>query len=223
MGPAPARCGCGACAAAPSPPADGTYTVADAPRSEIFAYTDAAGVPARTISSAFRSSSSTRAWNAGSGWAPVSLRPFTKKEGVPEAPRDWTSFWSRSRRALYLPEAMASFTFAGSRPASLAAWRIAASSREAAAKSASCIAQNFASPPCARASSVASAAGVARAWNGSGLCLKTNRTLPRYCSSSALSVGATRLQNGHSKSDDSTIVTSASAGPFTGESSRGTR
>ncbi len=163
------------------------------------------------------------AWNAGKGCAPVSLRPFTKNDGVPLAPTAWTTFWSRSIRALWRADPSASFIFAASRPASFAAWRMAGSSSVAAPKSASCIAQNFASPPCARASSVAIAAGSARAWNGSGLCLKTKRTLPRYASSTCFSVGPTRLQKGHSKSEDSTIVTRASAGPFTGESSTGTR
>jgi hypothetical protein len=38
--------------------------------------------------------------------------------------------------------------------------------------------QNLAGPPWARASSVAMAAGIAFAWNGSGLCLKAKRTFP---------------------------------------------
>ena len=123
-----------------------------------------------------------------------------------------------------LPEAIASFTFATSRPSSCAARSmLASSSAGASSKSLSCIAQNFASPPCARASSAAIAAGSARAWNGSGFWRNEKRSLPGNASSSCFKVGPTRLQNGHSKSDDSTIVTSASAGPRSGVSSTGTR
>ena len=85
------------------------------------------------------------------------------------------------------------------------------------------MAQKPASPFCSRAASAASAEGSAREWKGSGLCLKAQRSLPGKASSSCLSVGPTRLQKGHSKSLDSTMVTSALAGPRVGESSSGTR
>ena len=87
------------------------------------------------------------------------------------------------------------------------------------ANSLSCISQNF---PCAWAATAASAASGASAWKGSGLCRKITRTLFPYSFSIWWSVGTTRLQNGHWKSENSTTVTFASAGPFAAPSS-GTR
>ena len=86
----------------------------------------------------------------------------------------------------------------------------------------SCIAQNLASPPCARASSATIAAGIACGWKLSGWCFQAMRTLPGNASWTAWRLGSTRLQNGHWKSETTTIVTSASAGPRRGVSSTGT-
>ena len=79
----------------------------------------------------------------------------------------------------------------------------------------SCISQNL---PCAWAASEASAASGAFLWNGSGLCLKMTRTLPAYSgvSKTCFSVGLTRPQKGHSKSEYSTMVTSAFSAPLRG-------
>ena len=74
-----------------------------------------------------------------------------------------------------------------------------------------------------RASSTAIAAGSALAWPGSGWCFQPKRTLPGKASAMAWSVGSTRLQKGHWKSEATTIVTRASAGPRSGVSSTGTR
>jgi len=89
-------------------------------------------------------------------------------------------------------------------------------------QSRSCAAQKPFSPFCARASRASSAAGSARGWNGSGLSFQTTRTLSPYVFEISSSVGMTLLQNGHWKSDHSTIVTSAVAGPLDGESPTGT-
>src|SRR5688572_27717773 len=57
------------------------------------------------------------------------------------------------------------------------------------------------------------AAPIALAWNGSGWFIHTSATsLPYFCSR-PLTVGSDRLQNGHSKSLNSTMVTLALAGP----------
>ena len=58
----------------------------------------------------------------------------------------------------------------------------------------------------------ASAAGVALLWNGSGSCLNATRTSLPYSFMTCLTVGSTRPQNGHWKSENSTIVTLASFG-----------
>src|SRR4051812_24563789 len=63
----------------------------------------------------------------------------------------------------------------------------------------------------------ASAAGRAFWWKGRGWFLKATQILPLYCSSIALSVGTARLQNGHWKSENATMVTGAFLGPITGE------
>src|SRR5215831_19255746 len=63
----------------------------------------------------------------------------------------------------------------------------------------------------------ASAAGIAFWWNGSGWFFHTMRTSFGYVSSTCLNVGSTRPQNGHWKSDHSTIVTLAFFAPRTGE------
>src|SRR5205823_12189763 len=83
------------------------------------------------------------------------------------------------------------------------------------AKSFSCMAQNL-SLPCSYAAIAASAAGIALGWNDSGWFFQAIRTLPLYSSSICLSVGSTRPQNGHWKSDHSTMVTGAFFGPRTG-------
>ncbi len=50
----------------------------------------------------------------------------------------------------------------------------------------------------------------------SGRCFQTIRTLSPYVSSICLRVGPTLAQYGHWKSENSTIVTGASAGPLAG-------
>ena len=55
----------------------------------------------------------------------------------------------------------------------------------------------------------ASAAPCALLWNGSGKLRNEMRTLPSYFSSICLIVGTTREQNGHWKSENSTICTGA--------------
>src|SRR6188472_2446201 len=73
--------------------------------------------------------------------------------------------------------------------------------------------------PCSLAARPASAAPLALLWKGSGWLRKTIFTLSPYASSICLRVGTTREQNGHWKSDQSTIVTFAPAlPPLAGES-----
>ena len=62
----------------------------------------------------------------------------------------------------------------------------------------------------------ASAAGIALGWKESGWFFQATRILPLYSSRSCCSVGSTRPQNGHWKSDHSTMVTGAFLGPRTG-------
>src|SRR3954466_5540304 len=62
----------------------------------------------------------------------------------------------------------------------------------------------------------ASAAGIAFGWKLKGLFFHAILTLPLYSSMICLSVGSTRLQNGHWKSENSTMVTGAVFGPRTG-------
>src|SRR5712691_2927396 len=57
---------------------------------------------------------------------------------------------------------------------------------------------------------------MALGWNESGWFFQAIRIFPWYCSRSCCSVGSTRPQNGHWKSDHSTIVTGAFFGPSTG-------
>src|ERR1051325_2243586 len=81
------------------------------------------------------------------------------------------------------------------------------------AKILSCISQNL---PCSPAARAAMAAGMALGWKGSGRSRHATRTLPLYSSMTLLMVGSTREQNGHWKSENCTMVTSASLAPFTG-------
>src|SRR4051812_35329567 len=62
----------------------------------------------------------------------------------------------------------------------------------------------------------ASAAGIAFGWKLKGWFFQAILTLPLYSSMICLSVGSTRLQKGHWKSEYSTIVTAAVLGPRTG-------
>ena len=82
-----------------------------------------------------------------------------------------------------------------------------------ASKSLSCISQNF---PCLPAAIAARAAYGASGCMGSGLCLKASRTSFPYRDSICFSTGMARPQYGHWKSENSMIVTFASASPFTG-------
>jgi len=117
--------------------------------------------------------------NASKGTAPETLRPLMKKAGVPDAPTPLTSAWSRLMRASCLFWSSARLKAATSSPSSWAAFsRLGRSSAGETSKSLSCMAQNFALPPWARASSAAMADGRALAWKGSGLCLNAKRTLP---------------------------------------------
>ncbi len=81
------------------------------------------------------------------------------------------------------------------------------------AKSFSCISQYF---PWSPAQCAASAAFGARACMGSGKSRYTSLILPGYFASSSFTVGSARTQYGHSKSENSTIVIGAVAGPFDG-------
>ena len=72
-------------------------------------------------------------------------------------------------------------------------------------------------PACVRPLRVSAlCAPMACVWNGRGLCLKTMRTRSPYSRLIFCSVGATRAQKGHSKSENSTIVTGALSGPSAG-------
>ena len=84
-------------------------------------------------------------------------------------------------------------------------------------KSFACMGQNL---PCSRAASAASAAGTACGCIGSGWCFHTTRICPGNACSSCASEGSTRVQNGHWKSEKSTTVSFASAGPRDGSSAR---
>src|SRR5260370_30384676 len=77
------------------------------------------------------------------------------------------------------------------------------------------MAQNL-SLPCSYAAIAASAAGMALGWNESGWFFQAMRTLPLYSLSICLSVGSTRLQKGHWKSDHSTMVIFGDFAPITG-------
>src|SRR5438067_650343 len=63
----------------------------------------------------------------------------------------------------------------------------------------------------------ASAAGMALLWNGSGRFFHTMRTSFGYSLATCVSVGSTRPQNGHWKSDHMTMVTLDVLGPRAGE------
>src|SRR5207237_10149206 len=81
------------------------------------------------------------------------------------------------------------------------------------AKILSCISQYLPWSPAARA---AIAAGIALGWKGSGRSRHATRTLPLYSVITWLIVGSTRLQNGHWKSENCTIVTFASLAGLVG-------
>ena len=59
----------------------------------------------------------------------------------------------------------------------------------------------------------ASAAGIALGWKGRGWFFHASRPCSPYAAITCLSVGSTRLQKGHWKSDHSTMVTAALAAP----------
>ncbi len=79
------------------------------------------------------------------------------------------------------------------------------------ANSRACIFQNL-SLPCFATAMAALAAGIAFGWKLSGSLRQTRRTSSLYVSRICLSVGSTRAQYGHWKSDHSTMVTLAGAG-----------
>ena len=60
------------------------------------------------------------------------------------------------------------------------------------------------------------AAGLALLWKGSGRLRHATRTLPAYSFMIWSMVGSTREQNGHWKSENCTMVTSASLAPLIG-------
>ena len=62
----------------------------------------------------------------------------------------------------------------------------------------------------------AMAAGLALLWKGSGRLRQATRTLPEYSFMIWSTVGSTREQNGHWKSENWTMVTRASLAPLMG-------
>ena len=115
-------------------------------------------------------------------------------------------------RSLYLDESRQALNFAASRPAATACVFSASGCSVCwLAKSRSWYSQNF---PCSRAQLPASAALKASGWIAvSGKSFQTIRILSPYVSRSCFSVGDTRWQNGHWKSENSTTVTGAFVAP----------
>ena len=70
--------------------------------------------------------------------------------------------------------------------------------------------------PASPATRATMAAGMALGWKSSGKSRQTTRTLPLYSSRILSMVGSTREQNGHWKSENCTMVTSASLAPLPG-------
>ena len=154
---------------------------------------------------------------AGRGCAPTSLRPLMKKVGVPRAPRRAASCSSSLISSEYLWSSIAASTLLLSRPCAAAI--LSSVGRERSRwflKRSSWTAQNLSFPPCLNASIATWAAGSAFGWKGSGLLRHTSRTLSPYCLRICSTVGSTRPQNGHWKSLNSTMVTSASGLPRSG-------
>ncbi len=152
------------------------------------------------------------------GTAPTTCRQLKNMLGVPLAPTAAASFWSSSTRALAPGPALAALKRRRSSRAATAAFSRSAGERACwFCMSRSWKGQNL---PCSRAASEASAAGMAFGCMGSGWCFQTTRTCPLKASSTCLSVGSTRPQNGHWKSEKRTMVSLASAGPRAGSSAR---
>src|SRR5467141_3104037 len=82
-------------------------------------------------------------------------------------------------------------------------------------KSSLCICQNL---PCLCAAIAALAAGSALGWKERGWLRQTSFTWPLYVSRIFWTVGSARWQNGHWKSENSTMVTLACLAPVHGES-----
>ena len=126
------------------------------------------------------SSSSTTALKASKGWAPTSFRPLMKKDGVPVAPTAEASAWSRRMRGSAALLASAAFRRAASSPAAAAGLleRRVVEGRGRLEEGVVHGPEAGVALLASRTASAASAAGRARGWNGSGLCLKAKRSWP---------------------------------------------
>ena len=154
--------------------------------------------------------------NVSKGSAPEIRRPLMKNAGVPSAPTcvpyrpslviafaSSVESLSRRHRFISSPICFAHSSYLGS---DSSVW---------CSNISLCISQNF---PCLCAAIAAFAAGSAFGWKGSGSLRHTSFTSPLYVSRIFRTVGSTRRQNGHWKSENSTIVTFAFFAPVHGES-----
>ena len=161
------------------------------------------------------SSSSTTAAICSYGTAPDTNRPLMNMAGVPETPAAEPLLHVLLHRLGVLARERHSGNVVDLQPDRPPPSPPAPRRRGLcwSANIASCICQNRS---WSWAHSDASAAFWALAWIASGNCLKTSRTWSPYSSFTRSRVGTTREQKGHSKSENSTIVTGAFAGPVDG-------
>ena len=151
--------------------------------------------------------------NASAGCAPTTSRPLMKNVGVPLAPAAVPAFLSCSTSSLIFGSSQSFLNFATFSPTSPAYFSISGfPSVLKLSYILSCSAQAL-SWFWRAAAWNAIAAPIAFAWNGSGWFIHTSATSLPYFLSRPFTVGSDRLQNGHSKSLNSTIVTFAAAGP----------
>src|ERR1700688_3119469 len=147
---------------------------------------------------------------------PLMKRPLTNIAGVPLTPALVPACMSLFTAGVSLPESRQLLKLAALMPAMPAAFDLSASTASPAwsLNMASCISQNL---PCSLAHSDASAALAALGCMGRGHWRKTRRTLLPYFDTTCSRVGVIREQKGHWKSENSTIVTGAPAGPLAGK------
>jgi hypothetical protein len=118
--------------------------------------------------------------NASNGCAPERNLPLTKNAGVPCAPIWSPSFWCSRISSLSFGSAMSRSKRPRLSPISAAYFfRLSSSSAFWFSNSLSWYSQNL---PCRCAAIDASAAGIARWWKPSGLCLNAIRTSLPYAS-----------------------------------------
>src|SRR4051812_23719007 len=202
----------GAAWACADPPAAFTFSSASA------WYSFSCFMPFLSRSSAFLICSSITTLNVSKGKAPEMNLPLMKNEGVPSAPTDIPYVLSLAICSAISGDSLSFFHCTRFRPACFAhSSYFASESSVWWANISACIFQNL-SFPCRKAAIAAFAAGIAFWWKLSGSLRQTMRTSSLYEERICWSVGSTRAQNGHWKSDHSTMVTFGFFAPVTGPS-----